>query len=272
MSYSDDNGATWTAPVPAQVTLPSGVSATPGVAHGIQLNGTLCSEPTCNGHVGRLVLAFVCHHGKEEGVVKMLRAHVKAQRLGLTDVSCAGCYSCLGYSNDHGATWTVTAGGMSNQDGTRESSIVQLYAPTSSDAAVYATERNMGNATGHRLHAISTDSGVTFSQFGSDAGIPDGCTANWTGIVAGATRFDTAASRRIVISTPRSLTSRSDLALYSSDDEGNSWSAGSLYLAGPSGYSDTAQVNATHAAVLFENGPQEFAQQISFGWYTTADL
>jgi sialidase-1 len=292
-TYSDDAGSTWSPLTQPKVTLPAGVTGQPGVAHGIQLVPGLCPEPTCGGAAGRLIVAWVCHHGKVEeedeaaagGAAprsrssrSSLRAWAKATASGnhgLADVACPGCYSCLAYSDDHGDSWTVQEGGMSNQDGSREASVVQLQSsavPGATGAVVYATERNMGNSTGHRLHAVSTDGGETFSSFGADPGIPDSVTANWTGIVAGATRFDTSAGRRIVISTTFDKTARADLALFSSQDEAGTWSSGKIYRPGPAGYSDAGQVNATHGAVLFENGDTEFAQRVSFGWFTVADL
>jgi len=36
-----------------------------------------------------------------------------------------------------------------------------------------SSERNMGASLGYREHAVSLDSGLTFSEFGSDPGIPD---------------------------------------------------------------------------------------------------
>ena len=273
-TYSDDMGQSWSKLVPPTINIPSGISATPGVAHGIQLQGDLCSEPTCNGKVGRLLVAWVCH-GKGMSEYK-LRKTVKAMRNGYTDIVCPGCYSCLAYSDDHGTTWTIDATGISNQDGTREASIVQLQSAgyNTKEAVIYATERNMGNNTGHRLHAISLDGGNSFSLFGADIGIPDSKVTNWTGIVAGATRFDgpSGSPNRIIISTPSDPTQRANMTLYTSLDETITWSNGKLYTIGPAGYSDIGFINSTHGAILFENGADEFAQQVSFGYFTSENV
>jgi hypothetical protein len=68
----------------------------------------------------------------------------------------------------------------------------------------------------------------------------------------------------LVFSTPMATGARADLALFRSTDEAAHWSAGSLFAAGPAGYSDLTRLNDTHAAIIFENGADEFAQQINF--------
>jgi hypothetical protein len=184
---SRDGGATFSAPAPVKVALPQGFTATPGVASGIQVDGTLCAEPTCGGAAGRLVVAWVCHAAKDGAAHSAVRSVVRGAARsaarnvvrgaapGARDVSCVGCYSCLAFSDDDGETWTISA--VSNQDGSREASLAQLEAaayPGASGAVVYASERNMGAAPGSRWHAVSTDSGKSFSSFGTDPGLPDG--------------------------------------------------------------------------------------------------
>jgi sialidase-1 len=234
---SDDGGVTWTKPTAAVVKLPpSVVSATPGVAHGLQIDGALCVEPTCDGQTGRLVVAFVCHAAKTSQI--------------LGDVSCPGCFSCLATSDDSGMTWTVAPGAVSTQDGSREASVVQLLSSARGGgrgAVIYATERNMGATPGHRWHAISFDGASSLTSFGDDPSIPDGDTKNWTGIVAGATRVGAS----VHIFTPQAPGERADLARFSSTDEAQTWSAGSLVLAGPAGYSDAGSINETHGAGAF---------------------
>jgi photosystem II stability/assembly factor-like uncharacterized protein len=247
---SRDGGATWSAPAPVKVALPAGYTATPGVASGIVLDGALCAEPTCGGAAGRLVVAWVCHKAKAPG----------ARRAG--DVSCAGCFSCLATSDDDGDTWAISA--VTTQEGSREAALAQLAAaavPGAPGAVVYASERNMGAAPGARWHAVSADSGKTFSRVGNDPALPDGDTKNWTGICAGLAR---GGAGTLLFSTPTAAGARADLGLFRSTDEGASWSPGALFAAGPAGYSDLTAVNATHAAIIFENGADEFAQQINF--------
>ena len=255
---SRDGGATWSAPAPVKVALPPGYAATPGVASGIQLSGALCAEPTCGGAAGRLVVAWVCHKGKVEGG----RAPPPPPPPRLSDVSCAGCFSCLATSDDDGATWTV--GAVSTQDGSREASLAQLASatvPGASGAVIYASERNMGATPGTRWHAVSADSGASFSRFGVDPALPDGTTKNWTGICAGLARLGST----LLFSTPTAAGERADLGFFRSTDEAASWAAeGAIYAPGPAGYSDMTAINDTHAAIIYENGAEEFAQQINF--------
>ena len=265
---SRDGGATFSAPAPVKVALPPGYSATPGVASGIQLDGKLCAEPTCGGSAGRLVVAWVCHSAKAAAAAAAaaatrLGAPRHSQRQRATDVSCAGCFSCLATSDDDGATWAIAPGAVSTQDGSREASLAQLASsafPGASGAVVYASERNMGAAPGSRWHAVSTDSGASFSRFGTDPGLPDGDTKNWTGICAGLARVGST----LLFSTPTKTGVRADLGLFRSADEAATWSAGSLFSAGPAGYSDLTRLNDTHAAIIYENGVTEFAQQVNF--------
>jgi photosystem II stability/assembly factor-like uncharacterized protein len=260
ISHSDDAGKTWSKPAPLAITLPAGYTASPGVAHGIQLRGDLCAEPTCGGAAGRLVVAWVCH-GK--------KGHAAAPQAASSDVSCPGCYSCLATSDDGGAHWAVAPGAISlPQEGSREASLVQLRsaAHASASAVVYATERNMGSTPGHRWHAVSVDGGRSLSIFGNDSALPDGDTKNWTGIVAGAARI----GESVFVSTPQAVGERADMALFRSNDEAGSWGAGKLFQGGPAGYSDMAALNSTHGAVLFENGAKEFAAKISFAVFEAA--
>ena len=246
----------------------------PGVAHGIQLTGDLCKEPTCGGLAGRLLVAYICHAAKGQ---QQLQQQPQPGSSG--DVACPGCYSFLLHIDDHGASWhfgAVAAGAAS--EGTREASLVQLAAGAAGYAgplpSVYASERNLGASPGTRRHSISTDGGSSFSLEGSDSALPDGVTKNWTGIVAGAMRFGPAGP--IVVSTPLNRTARQDMALFSSSDEAASWSSGKLFYRGPSGYSDCQAINASAAGILFENGDSDamgdFANRISFATFTVADL
>lgn len=250
-----DGGKTFSIPKPVNIVIPNGYSATPGVATGISISGDLCKESTCSGTAGRLIVAWVCHK-TANGITR------NNLRIGLKDVSCKGCFSCLATSDDHGSTWSISA--ISTQEGSREASIAQLdakvYPGSSTSAVIYASERNMGLNSGIRWHAVSIDSGKTFSSFGNDPTLPDGKTANWTGICAGLARVD----RTLLFSTPMATGARADLGIFKSTDESNTWSSGSLFSLGPAGYSDMTTLNSTHAAIVFENGVQEFSQQVNF--------
>jgi hypothetical protein len=249
---TDDGGGTFAPVSTLPVAAPNGFTyAQPSVAHGLALDGGLCADGTCGGKAGRLLVPFICH----------AKASAQSQP---GDVACPGCYSCLLISDDGGKNWAI--GAISTQDGTREASLIQLTSPPGSNAAlIYASERNMGAVPGHKQHAVSSDSGDSFDLFGDDLGLPDGKTLNWTGVVSGATRV----SDTLLVTTPMSTTQRQDLGLYTSRDMAATWNAGVMLRKGPAGYSDVAALNATHAAVVFENGDDDaafdFAKRISFG-------
>ena len=261
---SHDAGATWTAGAALKFSFAPFKSAIPAVGTGIALAGALCSESTCSGDAGRLVAPFICTD-----------AAAPAPAAGPGDVSCPGCHSCLLLSDDNGNSWHLAAASV--QDGSREASLVQLRMPSSAHALIYANERNMGdrNATGQRWHAVSIDGGATFdaTRYAFDPILPDGVTANWTGVVSGTSRFDAAtAAPRLVFTAPASRTARAGLTVYVSLDEATSWKVGAALWPGPSAYSSTFQINATHVGVLFENGEAEFAQRISFLALSLDDL
>jgi len=258
-TYSDDKGVTWSSPEPGKIKGPSGYTWTPAVAHGIQISGEYCEEPTCNGLTGRLVISFVCYTKKAEDLQNQVES----------DTACPGCYTCLAVSDDQGATWTIHPEAVSKQEGSREASIVQLRSSVhkTKNPVIYATERNLGDDTGFRIHAISVDGGTSFSIFGSDKELPDSKVTNWTGIVAGAARVVRGEEQLVVFTTPMQKTARANMGIFVSSDETETWGSGKLYFSGPAGYSDTWQLNSTHVAILFENGVTEFAQRISFGLY-----
>jgi Neuraminidase (sialidase) len=156
---SADDGATWSAPVPVTIAAPPGVYAAliPGVGHGLVVSPAHCLDATCGGTAGRLVLPFVA----------TLVGPVS------NDTACGTCASALVYSDDGGATWTL--GAVSDQNGSREAALAQLDSAAHAALAgvVLASERNLGNATGVRLRAVSVDGGRGFSSEGVDAGLPD---------------------------------------------------------------------------------------------------
>ena len=253
ITTSADDGLTWSAPANVSVAAPPGMYASiiPGVGHGLQVSPQYCLDPSCAGLAGRLVLPFVA----------TLVGPVS------NDTACGTCSTALVVSDDSGATWALAA--VSEQNGSREAGLVQLdsAAFNTMGAVIYAGERNLGNATGKRWHAVSVDGGNRFTRFGVDSALPDVNTANWTGVVAGIARFDYApgASPAVFFTAPNSPDQRQNLSLWRSDDEGQRWSAPLLSLwPGPAAYSDALQINSSHLAVVWEGGADEFAQGIFF--------
>jgi hypothetical protein len=275
-----DNGASFTPLTPIKLTMPDGVtSIQPAVGTGLVIDGSLCAEPTCAGTAGRLVMPFVCH--SKGATPPAAAASARQLQLGPGDVACPGCYSCLVTSDDDGGSWAF--GAVSAQDGSREASPVQVASASfgAAGAAVWVTERNMGNQTGARFRAVSDDGGRSFvpALYGIDTALPDGSTKNWTGVVSGASRYDTVdpatgkLARRVIFTAPASRTDRANMGLFVSTDEAHTWAAApALIWPGPAAYSNAVQLNATHAGVIFECGEVEFAQRISFAAIAVTDL
>ena len=253
-----DDGASWSAARNVSVGVPPGgpklASLIPGVGHGLQLSARFCLDPTCAGLAGRLVLPFVA---TLDGPVA-------------NDTACGTCSTALVVSDDHGDSWTLAA--VSEQNGSREAALVQLNSQDFSTlgAVVYASERNLGNATGVRLHALSIDGGGSFRSFGADAALPDVVTGNWTGCVDSLSRVDRdpaapqAAPPTLAFTAPSAAGARAGLAVWASCDNGRTWSAPAEIWAGPAAYSDAVQVNATHIGVVYEGGDTEFAGGIYY--------
>ena len=103
-----DEGKTWSPPRALNISAPGFSSLIPGVGHGLQVDGRLCTNPTCGGKVGRLIVPFVA---TRDGPVS-------------NDTACGTCASALVYSDDGGRRWEL--GAVSDQNGSREASIVQL--------------------------------------------------------------------------------------------------------------------------------------------------
>lgn len=253
-THSDDGGATWAAAAPAALVTPPGFDALiPGVGHGLQISAAHCLDASCGGTAGNLVLPFVA---TRSGPVS-------------NDTACGTCATALVVSDDGGASWTLAA--VSEQNGSREAALVQLdsAAVGAVGAAIYAAERNLGNSTGTRWHAMSVDSGRSFSRYGVDAALPDVTTANWTGIVAGLARADApglpAHGPRLFFTAPSARGARANLTLWTSEDQAATWGAPRLQIfGGPAAYSDALQVNDTHVGIIFEAGAQEFAGGIFY--------
>jgi sialidase-1 len=251
MTRSSDDGATWTPAAPITIDAPAGVFASliPGVGHGLVISPQYCLDASCGVTAGRIVVPFV------------------ATRVGpvSNDTACGTCATALVLSDDGGATWRV--GAVSGQNGAREAALVQF---DSGDygvmkGVIYANERNLGNATGSRLHAVSVDGGETFAEYGSDADLPDVVTGNWTGVVAGLARFDRRpAESSYFFTAPAAVGARANLSAWVSADRGASWTARGTIWSGPAAYSDAIQLNSTHVAVVYEAGVTEFAGGIMF--------
>ena len=154
------------------------------------------------------------------------------------------------YSDDHGLSWQL--GGVSDQTDDRispnENVAVELV-----DERIYFNSRDSGSAPGNRSIAYSSDGGLTYDgPFVEDPGITSPIVQNSVLRFHAVDRGD---SENILIhSGPGHPSSRRDMTLRISYDEGETWEFGSEIHSGPSAYSDLVKIDADHFGILWEAG------------------
>ncbi len=239
VKYSDNNGATWSAPVniTASVHRPNETAGgynytfsedwrwyaiTPG--HNIQL--------TTGTYAGRLL--FVANHSTPDGVY---RSHSF-------------------YSDDHGQTWTL--GGTVPQNGTNECEAVQL-----SNGNVLINMRNQGTGQRYRAESISTDGGATWGAVTYNQDLPEPvCQAS----ILRYTHAAAYGTNRILFSNPASTSSRGTFTVKLSYDEGATW-AKSRLINGTGAYSDLVVQADMNIGVLYERSGLQYAR-FNLEWLT----
>lgn len=231
---STDDGLSWN---PASEITPSVKQAgwswyATGPGAGIQL--------TRGSQAGRLVVA--CDHIRTDN--KAFGSHVI-------------------HSDDGGATWQI--GAVATTTATvkpNENLAVELVTPSPGGGS-----RLFFNA---RDHQGSTTRATTFSNDGgssySPADFTDAPQFSCPVVQGGLARFratDTGdPSNRILFSCPNG-TSRNRLSIWSSADEGITWSAPKTVHEGPSAYSDMTRLPDGRMALLFEKGSSSAYETIS---------
>ncbi|MEO5713789.1 MAG: sialidase family protein [Luteolibacter sp.] len=239
---STDEGVSWSLPVEITSTVKLenwGWYAT-GPCHGIQLKRGV--------HAGRLVVP--CDH---------LNGSTGAQ----------GAHAI--YSDDHGITWQLGATAESaNGIAPNETSCVELTsAGSSGDSKIYFNTRNQSG--GYRGEAFSMNSGTTFSPATFSGNATFTCPIVQGSLLRFRATDEGAPSNQILFSGPCSTT-RARMSVWSSFDEAFSWSAPKLIYAGPSSYSDMARTGTDNICILFENGPTDPYDTITFVRFNEAWL
>ncbi|MEQ7126109.1 sialidase family protein [Actinopolymorpha sp. B11F2] len=245
LQVSNDNGATWTAPVDI-----TGDISKPewewwygtGPVHGIQL--------TRGPHAGRLVVPSYFNEtgGTPGGVV-------------------------LVYSDDGGLTWH--RGAIASHDSQvmhpGENTIVELV-----DGGIYDSARESGRDPdpGNRAFATSGDGGESFdAPFATDPRIV-------TPIVQGSLlrlgAVDEGDARnRILLAAPAHPAAREVMTVRSSYDEARtweSWDEGKVVHWGPSAYSDLTEISDGVVGLMYEAGSFSPYETIRFARFDEAYL
>jgi sialidase-1 len=228
--YSDDHGATWSAP--RDLTRESRVFEHWGAMF-LGPGGAIQSRS------GRLLLpaamkpdAFSVLGATPDGAgpVPLMRAYVL-------------------YSDDHGATWKrgALAGALTN-----ENQLVEL-----ADGAILMDARQ--NSGAHRWHLTSQNGGETWATPRPGQSLRM--------VATGIERFSLASAgdgRNRLIWTGPTLPGRRNLVVRVSYDEGQTWTNERLLYGGFAAYSDIAIASDGAAAVLWERGVSEGTQFITF--------
>ncbi|MFG2824748.1 exo-alpha-sialidase [Kitasatospora sp. NPDC048365] len=213
---SDDDGATWSAAVDLnpQVRNPAWAGMFASSGHGIQLAS------------GRLVQPIVYHDS-------------------------AGDHAADIYSDDHGTTWHA---GASAATGVNENKAIQR-------GTGKVVQNMRSNAGGNRWYATASDTGAAdvASPYGTawNSGLLDpGCNGDEISYLK-PTDVDAAHNpllSSVAVHSNVAATSRTDLTVRVSRDDGASWPHEVLLAAGGSGYSTTAVLNNGTIGDLYEIG------------------
>ncbi|MBX6361349.1 MAG: exo-alpha-sialidase [Acidobacterium ailaaui] len=140
------------------------------------------------------------------------------------------------YSDDHGQSWML--GGIIQQFNVNESSVAEL-----SDGSLMLSMRS---STGSRMVALSTDGGLSWSDAQPDPSLPDpGCQGSLLSYPKKGLLF---------FSNPSSKTSRVNMTLRLSENDGTTWGKAFRVHSGPSAYSDIVMIDDAHVGILYEAG------------------
>ena len=157
-------------------------------------------------------------------------------------------YSHVVISDDKGATWRI--GGISPNDKANESTITEL-----SDGKLQLNMRASGATA--RLVAVSADGGETFTGMKTDYALVEPvCQGSLTSGTANG-------SFGVFFSNPASTT-RVNMTIKWSADNGSTWGKYYRVHAGPSAYSDLVMLSGTHIGILYEGGTTTPYQGIAF--------
>lgn len=161
-------------------------------------------------------------------------------------------HSVNAYSDDHGRTWKV---GEFIGSGTNESHNVEL--------ANGVVLQNMRDGKTREI-AGSADGGITFGPVTHDKDLIDpSCNA-------GITSYRVVGHREVLIFTNAASTSRKNLTVKISYDQGHTWLIARVINPGSSGYSTVIPLNNGSIGVLYERGGPNAIARITFANFTLA--
>ncbi len=242
ITYSDDEGKSWAKPkdITSQVKRPDWTWYATGPGVGIQLS--------TGRHAGRLVIPCDHRGPHEDGDATFSHAF---------------------YSDDHGQSWQL---GESVAPHTNECQVAQLQ-----DGSLLMNMRNYWGREGKtpkngacRAVATSTDGGHSWTPLQFDRTLIEPvCQASL--IAAPPLVESDGGAVSLLFSNPASKSSRHQLTVRYSSDNGNTWPWSAVLHAGPAAYSSLAMLPDGTIGCLYERGESSAYQQITFarfplGW------
>ncbi|MGA0555975.1 sialidase family protein [Larkinella sp. VNQ87] len=144
------------------------------------------------------------------------------------------------YSDDHGKTWKISLN--IDYPGSNESTAVET-----SDGNLLMNSRNQSGDVKNRLLSVSKTGGESWEPVRIAHDLPDPvCQGSLI-------EYQPRRGQRVLLfSNPNSQTSRTNLTVRVSTDDGKSWSAGKTIHSGPSAYSDLVVQQDRKIGVLYE--------------------
>ncbi|WP_399083585.1 exo-alpha-sialidase [Streptomyces sp. BBFR2] len=249
LQYSDDDGATWSAPRDLSRSLrPARWNSwyATGPVHGIQL--------TRGRHAGRLVLGV--------NAESYAGGRVTANHAALVHSDDGGTTWRLGAVD----TWPVAA------DGTFRQKPSEMTLLERADGSVYVNAREQdGTDLGNRTEAVSRDGGASFTHpFRTLPGFLAPM------VQASVLRLPTAGGgSRTLLAAPADPDRRRAMTLRSSYDEGRTWEEadeGVRVTGDWSGYSDLVPVAPGLTGLFYEAGAADARDEMRFARFTDAWL
>ncbi|MET7904592.1 sialidase family protein [Streptomyces sp. NPDC005355] len=247
LQYSDDDGATWSAPRDLSPSLlpPQWNSwyAT-GPVHGIQLEH--------GRHKGRLV--FTINTESYDGT-------------RITDN-----HAALAYSDDGGNRWHIGAvdSWPIADDGTFRQKPSEMTLVERADGSIYVNGREQdGTDLGHRDYAISRDGGESFTA--PFRAIHDLSTPQVQGSILRLRGEDRDGYSRLLFAAPADPDRRRTMMIRSSWNEARTWDGvdrGKVVTTDWSGYSDMTAISHDTVGLLYEGGAVDARDEIRFARFT----
>ncbi|MFE1973552.1 exo-alpha-sialidase [Streptomyces hygroscopicus] len=247
LQYSDDNGATWSAPRDlSDSLLPPRWNSwyATGPVHGIQLQR--------GPHRGRLLFTL----------------NTESYSGGrITDN-----HAALAYSDDSGASWHIGAVDTFPlaEDGTFRQKPSEMTLVERADGSVYVGGREQdGTDLGHRDYAISRDGGESFTA--PFRTLPDLPTPQVQGSILRLPGAAPDGRGRLLFSAPADPDRRRTMMIRSSWDEARTWDgveSGKVVTTGWSGYSDMVAISRDTVGLLYEGGAVDARDEIRFARFT----